>query len=68
MSTDINIKAATRTIEPETVAGKSSVRKIVFASQSGRLGDFIVPVRIDAIPFSDIPIQIHNKNVMSLAP
>lgn len=30
----------------------------------GKLGDFIIPVRIDNIPFSDIPIQIHNKNVI----
>jgi TIR domain len=30
----------------------------------GKLGDFIIPVRIDDIPFSDIPIQIHNKNVI----
>jgi hypothetical protein len=29
-----------------------------------KLGDFIIPIRIDAIPFSDIPIQIHNKNVI----
>lgn len=34
MSTDINIKAAARPIEPETLAGKSSVRKIVFVSHS----------------------------------
>lgn len=30
----------------------------------GKLGDFIIPVRIDDIPFSDIPIQTHNKNVI----
>src|SRR5438552_4149167 len=30
----------------------------------GKLGDFIIPVRIDDIPFSDIPIQSHNKNVI----
>jgi hypothetical protein len=30
----------------------------------GKLGDFIIPVRIDNISFSDIPIQIHNKNVI----
>jgi hypothetical protein len=31
---------------------------------SGQFGDFIIPLRIDDIPFSDIPIQIHNKNVI----
>src|SRR3984893_15376189 len=31
---------------------------------SGTLGDFIIPLRIDDIAFSDIPIQIHNKNVI----
>jgi hypothetical protein len=30
----------------------------------GKLGDFIIPIRIDDIAFSDIPIQIHNKNVI----
>jgi hypothetical protein len=31
---------------------------------SGKLGDFIIPLRIDDMAFSDIPIQIHNKNVI----
>jgi len=31
---------------------------------AGKLGDFMIPVRIDDIPFSEIPIQIHNKNVI----
>ncbi len=30
----------------------------------GKLGDFIIPIRIDGIPFADIPIQIHKKNVI----
>src|SRR5262249_1058957 len=38
---------------------------VAYASQpQGKLGDFIIPLRIDDIPFSDIPIQIHNKNVI----
>jgi hypothetical protein len=31
---------------------------------SGSLGDFIIPLRIGAIPFSELPIQIHNKNAI----
>lgn len=141
MPTDTDAKTLARPIEPESLAGKSAVRRIVFISHSnpedndfttwiaarlavagyevwsdltqliggevfwkdieeairhhsikflsvlsvsapkkrgfmkelsvadaiegsGKLGDFIIPVRIDGIPFSDIPIQIHNKNVI----
>lgn len=30
----------------------------------GMLGDFIIPLRIGGIPYDDIPIDIHNKNVI----
>ncbi len=30
----------------------------------GDLGDFIIPVRIGEIPYDEIPIHIHNKNVV----
>ena len=28
------------------------------------LGDFIIPLRLKDIPFSELPIQIHNKNAI----
>ncbi|MDP2248490.1 MAG: toll/interleukin-1 receptor domain-containing protein, partial [Nitrosomonadales bacterium] len=30
----------------------------------GMLGDFIIPLRIGGIPYDEIPIDIHNKNVI----
>ena len=48
--------------------GKRGFQKELSVADSieakGNLGDFIIPLRISQIPYDEIPIHIHNKNVI----
>lgn len=56
-----------------SVVSRTSVRKdgflnelsVALSVESGqRLSDFVIPIRIDDLPFGDVPAQIHRKNVI----
>lgn len=56
-----------------SVVSRTSVRKdgflnelsVALSVESGqKLSDFVIPIRLDDLPFGDVPAQIHRKNLI----
>lgn len=70
-----DIEEAIRTYSAKVVSvvSRESVRKngflnelsVALSVESGqKLSDFVIPIRLDDLPFSDVPAQIHRKNLI----
>lgn len=74
-----DIEEAIRTYSAKviSVVSHASVRKDGFLNELSvalsvesvqKLSDFVIPVRLDDLPFSDVPAQIHRKNLIDFIP
>jgi hypothetical protein len=70
-----DIEEAIRTYSAKviSVVSRTSVRKdgflnelsVALSVESGqKLSDFVIPIRLDDLPFGDVPAQIHRKNLI----
>jgi len=70
-----DIEEAIRTYSAKviSVVSRTSIRKdgflnelsVALSVESGKkLSDFVIPIRLDDLPFGDVPAQIHRKNVI----
>lgn len=70
-----DIEEAIRTYSAKVVSvvSRTSVRKdgflnelsVALSVESGqKLSDFVIPIRLDDLPFGDVPAQIHRKNLI----
>jgi hypothetical protein len=70
-----NIEEAIRSHSAKVISlvSRAAVRKdgflnelsVALSVEAGqRLGEFVIPVRLDDIPFGDVPAQIHRKNLI----
>jgi hypothetical protein len=70
---DIEEAIRTHSAKVVSVVSRASVRKdgflnelsVALSVESGqKLSDFVIPIRLDDLPFGDVPAQIHRKNLI----